>query len=85
MLRHDDLQIPTDDRPGKAKSIAEWFGSEESYDKFRSHGRPLRYPELKEQGLRVRRLEDDDVLQDAVLSIFHANEISLKWTRCQDN
>jgi hypothetical protein len=25
----------------------------------------------------VRRLEDDDVLQDAALSIFHANEISL--------
>ena len=76
MLKHADLQISETDCPGKAKKIAEWFGSEISYDRFRTHGRPLRYPELKEIGLRVRRLEDDEVLQDAALSIFHANEIS---------
>jgi len=76
MLRHGDMGISEGDRPAKAKAIAEWFGSEESYDRFRTHGRPLRYPELQDIGLRVRRLEDDSSLQDAVLSIFHANEIS---------
>jgi hypothetical protein len=60
----------------KAKAIAKWFGSEEAYDKFRTHGRPLRHPELKGVGLRVRLLEEDDHLQDAVLSVFHANEIT---------
>lgn len=76
MLRHEDMGIPPDERASKANTIAQWFGSEESYDRFRTHGRPLRYPELQTVGLRVRRLEDDDALQDAVLSVFHANEIS---------
>ena len=37
---------------------------------------PIRYPELQSIGLRVKRLEDDDALQDAVLSILHVNEIT---------
>jgi len=45
-------------------------------DRFRTHGRPIRYPELQSVGMRVRRLEDDPALQDAVLSVFHANEIT---------
>ncbi|MDH5667749.1 MAG: hypothetical protein OEY86_07050 [Nitrospira sp.] len=76
MLAHHDLGIPEAERRPKARSIAEWFGSEETYDKFHTHGRPLRQPELKEVGLRVRRLEDDNDLQDAVLSVMHANEIT---------
>ena len=76
MLRHDDMEIPEGERAAKADKIAEWFGSEEAYDRFRTHGRPIRYPELQSVGMRVRRLEDDQALQDAVLSIFHANEIT---------
>ena len=76
MLCHDDLAVPETQRETKALEIAQWFGSEEAYDRFRTHGRPIRYPELKSLGLRVRRLEDDSQLQDAVLSIFHANEIT---------
>jgi hypothetical protein len=76
MLRHDDMNIPENERRTKATQIAEWFGSADSYDRFRSHARPIRYPELQSIGLRVRRLEDDDALQDAVLSILHVNEIT---------
>ena len=76
MLRHDDMGIPDGERSSKAKEIAEWFGSEESYDRFRTHGRPIRCPELLSNGVRVRRLEDDAALQDAVLSILHVNEIT---------
>ena len=76
MLRHDDMNIPENERQAKATQIAEWFGSADSYDRFRTHGRPIRYPELQAIGLRVRRLEDDDALQDAALSILHVNEIT---------
>ena len=76
MLRHHDMNIPETEREAKAIQIAEWFGSEDSYDRFRTHARPIRYPELQSIGLRVRRLEDDDALQDAVLSILHVNEIT---------
>jgi hypothetical protein len=71
MLRHGDMNIPENERAAKANQIAEWFGSSDSYDRFRTHGRPIRYPELQAIGLRVRRLEDDDALQDAALSILH--------------
>ncbi len=76
MLRHPDMNIPENDRAARAAQIAEWFGSAESYDRFRTHARPIRYPELQSVGLRVKRLENDDALQDAVLSILHVNEIT---------
>jgi len=76
MLSHDDMNIPENERGLKATQIAKWFGSADSYDRFRTHARPIRYPELQGLGLRIRRLEDDDDLQDAVLSILHVNEIT---------
>ena len=76
MLRHADMNVSENERRTKAAQIAEWFGSAQSYDRFRTHGRPIRYPELQSIGLRVRRLEDNEALQDAVLSILHVNEIT---------
>jgi hypothetical protein len=76
MLKHPDMGIAETDRRAKAKEIAQWFASEAAYDRFRTHGRPLRYPELKNVGLRVRLIEDDEKLQDAVLSVCHATEIT---------
>jgi Serine dehydrogenase proteinase len=52
------------------------FGAEEAYDRFRTHGRPIRLPTLRDVGVRVRHLGDDDALQDAVLSVFHATAIT---------
>jgi hypothetical protein len=72
MLRHDDVGIEPGERDEVANRIADYFGSEASYDRFRTHGRPIRLEELEAiRGLRVRRLEADDGLQDALLSIYH--------------
>jgi hypothetical protein len=76
MLRHPDANVPEDQRKTKARAIAEYFGSDSSYEHFRSHSRPVRAAELRTLGLRIRRLEDDRRLQDAVLSIYHATNIT---------
>ena len=77
MLAHPDAEVPAADRPQVAAAIADFFGSENSYDRFRTHGRPIRIEELGGlRGLRIRRLEDDDVLQDVGLSIYHALDIT---------
>lgn len=76
MLAHPDVKV--EDREATAKHVSSYFGSEASYDRFRTHGRPIRVEELEElTGLRVRRLEADDALQDAVLSIYHALDFTL--------
>jgi hypothetical protein len=98
MLAHPDAGVPEQDRDAVARSIAEYFGSDASYERFRTHGRPIRVEELeKVRGLVVRRLEADDALQDAVLSIYHAtdhtfggparkiveNHIGRRWVRIE--
>lgn len=57
------------DAAAKAKAIADWLGS---HNEFNSHGRHLSRQELHTKGLNVKNLEDDQQLQDAVLSVFHA-------------
>lgn len=77
MLTHEDMNLPDpDERHLAAQRLAQYFGSEEAYERFRTHGRPIRLPELREAGLRMRHLGDDDELQDAVLSVFHATAIT---------
>jgi hypothetical protein len=72
MLSHDDAGIPPERRKQRAKEIAEYFGSDASYDRFRTHGRAIRIEELQGiEGLRITALEEDDPLQDAVLSLYH--------------
>ena len=39
---------------------------------FKSHGRHIDREQAKEIGLKIENLEDDDKLQDSVLSVFHA-------------
>ncbi|MDO8749559.1 MAG: serine protease [Dehalococcoidia bacterium] len=53
----------------EAARIAHWFGD---YDNFSSHGRRVGYDQAREVGVEVHRLEDDNDLQDAVLSVHHA-------------
>ena len=77
MLMHPDCGVQESERDATAVSISRYFGSDESYDRFRTHSRPVRIEELQSiKGLRVRALEDDDALQDAVLSIYHALDIT---------
>jgi Serine dehydrogenase proteinase len=77
MLRHADARVPVEERAQCARDIAEWFGSDEAYERFRTHGRPVRIDALRElRGVRVRPLEEHDDLQDAVLSLYHALDIT---------
>ena len=78
MLSHEDLGYSVETRQTKAKEIAQWFGSEKAYDRFRTHGRPFRHEELLALGLRIRTFEDNSDLQDAALSIYHANAITCR-------
>jgi hypothetical protein len=78
MLSYEDAGIPATERAAVARAIAGRFGSEEAFDQLREHGRAIRLEELEAiDGLRVHRLEDDDDLQDAVLSIFHAFDLTV--------
>lgn len=77
MLAFPDAGIPQADRQKVAAEIAKYFGSDDAYDRFRTHDRPIRREALENiSGLRVRRLEGDKALQDAVLSIYHATDIT---------
>jgi len=77
MLSHPDAGVAPADRRARAEEIADYFGSDNSYDRFRTHGRPIRVEELQAiDGLVVRELEADDDLQDAVLSLYHALDIT---------
>ncbi len=53
----------------RARTIAAWFGD---YANFGSHSRRVGFDELVRIGVVVKRLEDDNELQDAVLSVHHA-------------
>jgi hypothetical protein len=53
----------------KADEIASWLGD---HSVFKTHGRPISLAVAKQHNLKIMELEADQVLQDAVLSIFHA-------------
>jgi serine dehydrogenase proteinase len=53
----------------KAKEVAAWFAD---FSRFKSHGRPVTLEDVQNQGLNVTKLEDDQTLQDLVLSVHHA-------------
>ncbi|MDQ3378710.1 MAG: hypothetical protein M3546_00080 [Actinomycetota bacterium] len=78
MLAHEDMDLTDPEkRRAKAHEIAHYFGSDDAYDRHRTHERPIRLPELEQLGVRVRRLgSDDEELQDAVLSVYHATDIT---------
>lgn len=46
----------------------------------KSHSRHIGYDKARDMGLNVHRLEDDDELQDAVLSVHHACVLTLTMT-----
>lgn len=58
----------------KAAKIAYWLVNQKNHN---SHGKPLCFEELKNKGLKVVALEEDQDFQDDVLSLFHAIMFSL--------
>ncbi len=62
----------------KATQIAQWLASSE----HGSHGKPISVVEATASGLKIKRLEDDQGLQDLVLAVFHATMITFDSTAC---
>jgi Serine dehydrogenase proteinase len=65
------------DQPDAGKNADEIVGFLLSHDLHKAHGRHLHRQELRAQGLEIVDLEDDDRLQDAVLSVHHACMITV--------
>lgn len=57
------------DDPAQAQVVAEWLADDHTH---LSHGRAITRDQLREKRLVVTDLEDDQALQDAVLSVHHA-------------
>jgi hypothetical protein len=57
------------DATTKAASIAHWLAD---HGNFKTHGRPISRDAAEQKQLKIGRLEEDQALQDAVLSVYHA-------------
>ena len=66
-----------DDANERAALVADTVAD---FNKFGSHGRPIDLTQAGNMGLNVQRLEDDDELQDLVLSVFHATDLTFSGT-----
>ena len=63
----------------KAQQIADYLSQA---DEHKTHGRPLGLEALIEQGLKIIKLEEDQELQEKVLSVFHAATLTFRITPC---
>jgi len=61
------------------KGIADWLGD---FNEHKTHGRPINYQLAREKGLEITLLEDDQELQDKVLSVFHATLVTFDVAPC---
>lgn len=59
----------TSDAKAVASAAAAWFAD---YERFASHARRVSLPDVQSLGLKASSLEEDQALQDAVLSVHHA-------------
>ena len=67
------------DAHAKARNIADWLGT---YSNHLTHGRPIPIAVAQDKGLIVTALEDDQNLQEKVLSVFHAAVVTFEVTNC---
>ena len=66
-----------DDRSEKAERISNWLANHKN---FKSHGRHIPRADLKNRELEVDKLEDNEVFEDLVLSVFHATTHTFSGT-----
>lgn len=67
---------------GKADQIKKTVKFLNSHDDSKSHGRHFNYKLCKENGLKIKLLEDDQEFQDAVLSLHHSTMLTFDRTEC---
>jgi len=77
LKEHMFNKLPTEEAAARSAEVAAWFNDHKTH---RSHGRPLRYADIHGRGVEVHLLEDDDDLQDAVLSAWHGVQLTLTGT-----
>lgn len=68
-----------DDENKLGEEIANWLGD---FNEHKTHGRPINYQLAREKGLKITLLEDDQQLQDKVLSVFHATLVTFDVVPC---
>lgn len=68
-----------DDEQKRGQEIAKWLSDTKEH---KSHGKPLGIDVCREHGLKVSALEEDQDLQEKVLSVFHASAVTLDMTGC---
>jgi hypothetical protein len=73
MLKNDT------DKDKKAQSIAAWLSNANEH---KTHGRPINFQKARDAGLVVKLLEEDQNLQELVLSTFHAAMVTFMVTPC---
>jgi hypothetical protein len=62
-----------------ARPIAERLGNAKEH---KTHGRPITYKLAQDKGLNVNLIEDDQKLQEKVLSVYHSTSVTLEITNC---
>lgn len=62
-----------------AREAADWFANHRF---FLSHGRNVTREDARAQRIVIKDLEDDRVLQDLVLSVSHAAQLTFSMTPC---
>lgn len=67
-----------DDSDKKAEKISNLLSD---HREFKTHGRHINIIKAREYGLKVTSLEDDQIFQDLVLSIFHTTTHTFNKTR----
>ena len=67
------------DSQKKGQEIANWLGD---FNEHKTHGRPINYKLARDKGLRITLLEDDQILQDKVLSVYHATLVTFDVAPC---
>lgn len=67
------------DADAKARKIAQWLGDAANH---KTHARPIMAKQAAEIGLSISRLEDNQALQEHVLSVFHAVNLTFETTNC---
>jgi len=74
-----DKYMFKDDEDKQGRAIANWLGD---FDEHMTHGRPINYKTAREKGLKINLLEDDSKLQDKVLSVYHAMQVTFELSNC---
>lgn len=62
-----------------AEEVAEWLGN---FNNHKTHGKPISIKEAKAHKLNIIALEDDKTLQDLVLSVYHATQVTFQFSSC---